>query len=207
MSDDARLQAMLDEHEIRKVRRKWAYARDLGEWDTLQTCFHPDATVTISWYAGSAAGFIENSIKLVGARGPEEHGKHWFGNFRITVDGTRAVSECDAQILARDYIDGVLCDLTSYSRFFDLFEKRDGEWRIFKWTCIYDKDRLDPVVPGSAPAGFYDGVTFTDAPPQFAFMRFRQGKLGRTAPEGIVLGKSAEERALREEGERWLAGA
>lgn len=206
MSDDARVQAMLDEHEIRKVRQTWAYARDLGEWDNLRSCFHPDATVTISWYSGSAAGFVENSIKMVGSRKPEEHSKHWFGNFRITVDGTRAVSECDAQILARDYLDGVLFDFTGYSRFFDLFEKRDGVWRIAKWICIYDKDRLEPVVPGSLPDGFFSGLDMTTAPRQFAFMRFRQERKGRQVPDGIVLGGGEDERALRAEGERWLSG-
>ena len=93
------------------------------------------------------------------------------------------------------------------SRFCDLFEKRDGVWRIFKMSCIYDKDRLDPVIPGSVPPSFYDAVPLAGIESGFAFMRFRQTKKGRTVPPGIALGDSPGEAALREEGVRWLASA
>ena len=50
-------------------------------------------------------------------------------------------------ILIREFIDDSLFDYTGYARFYDLLEQRDGVWRIQEWNCIYDKDRLDPVVP------------------------------------------------------------
>ena len=206
MADQSKIQTMLDEHEIRTVRRVWAYARDLGEWETLKTCFHPDATVLISWYSGPAAGFIEGSAKRVAALGPEEHGKHLFGNFRITVNGTRAVSESDALITSRSPIDGVLFDMTSYGRFFDLFEKRDDTWRIFDWTGIYDKDRIDPVYPAKVPADFYDRMDLDDYPPQMKYQYYRTASKGRAMALGLVLGGSKEEKALRDKGARWLAG-
>ena len=34
--------------------------------------------------------------------------------------------ETDVLILIREFIDGTLFDYTSYARFYDLFEKRDG---------------------------------------------------------------------------------
>jgi hypothetical protein len=206
MSDAENIQRMIDEHEIRKVRRKWAYGRDLGEWESLKTCFHPDATVSISWYSGSAEGFIEQSKKMVAGRRPEEHSKHWFGNFRVEVRGARGVLESDAMISARDYLDGHLFDYVSYGRFYDLFEKRAGAWRIAKWTCIYDKDALTPVIPGSVPPSFFDQVKLEGPESGFAFMRFRQGKKGRPVPPYIVHGGSDDERKLRAKGERWLAG-
>src|SRR5882757_8723259 len=54
--------------------------------------------------------------------------------------------ETDVLILIREFIDATLFDYTSYARFYDLLEKRAGIWRIVEWNCIYDKDRLDPVV-------------------------------------------------------------
>ena len=54
MADSERLQRMIDEYEIARVRRLWAFSRDHNDWSALESCFHPDATVIISWYAGSA---------------------------------------------------------------------------------------------------------------------------------------------------------
>jgi hypothetical protein len=207
MSDTARMQRMLDEYEIFRVRRLWAYSRDHGDWETLRTCFHPDASVVVSWYEGSAEGFVEKTVQATAARKPEERSQHALGNYDVTVRGDRAVLEADMHVLSRDYLDGVLFDCICYGRFYDFFERRGGEWRIARWTCIYDKDRLDPVPPATVPAGFYDQLELTGSDSSFAFMRLRQNKKGRTVPAGLVMGGTEGERALKREGERWLAGA
>jgi hypothetical protein len=207
MTDPSRVQAMLDEYEIQRVRRIWAYSRDHCDWNTLMTCFHSDATVLISWYAGSASGFVEKSKEAAAKRTPEERSQHWLGNARATVRGSRATLESDVQILSRDYLDSYLFDCTCYGRFFDLFEKRDGVWRISKWTCIYDKDRLDPVRPTPIPESFWNGFVFGKDDNSCAFMRFRQSKKGRTVPGGLIMGGSEAEHRIRQEGETWMAGS
>jgi hypothetical protein len=199
-------ESLLDEMRIRKVRQTWAFGRDLGEWDTLASCFHPDAHVTVSWYSGPASGFIERSKQSKAAMKPEERNKHWLGNMRVSLAGNRATLETDAQVMVRETIDGHLLDYTSWMRFYDLMVKHEGAWKIFRMSCIYDKDRFDPVVPGSVPAAFFEAVPVSGAESGFAYMRFRQGKRGRAVPEGIVIGGSAGEQRLREEGVRWLAG-
>ena len=193
-----------DIEAIREVRRAWAFARDLGEWDRLAACFHPDASITVSWYSGPATGFVERSRQMGSARRPEERNKHWLGNMRAEVRGERATLETDVNIVIREYLDDHLFDYLAWSRFYELFEKRDGVWRIFKMSCIYDKDRLDPVIPGSVPANFYDSVPLSGPESGFAFMRFRQVRKGRTVPPGIVLGDSPGEKSLRDEGAHWL---
>lgn len=207
MVDNDRLQRMIDEYEITRVRRLWAFSRDHSDWEALESCFHPDATVVISWYAGSAKGFIERSKDAAKNRKPEERSAHWLGNTRTTVNGNRGLLETDVQILNRDYLDGTLFDCTCYGRFFDLFEKREGAWRISKWTCIYDKDRLDPVLPQPAPASFYQDLVFQGPANACAFMRLRQKKKGRTVPQGLIMGDSDDEKRLRAEGVAWLATA
>ena len=77
---------------------------------------------------------------------------------RADINGTRAVAETDAMVLIREFIDGHLFDYCCQLRFYDLLEKRDGVWRLVKASCIYEKDRLDPVVPGAVPASFYEQV-------------------------------------------------
>jgi hypothetical protein len=196
----------LDKMQICDVRRRWAFNLDLGEWDALQSCFHPDASVTVSWYSGSASGFIERSKAMVGGRKPEEHRKHWLGNMRSEVVGTRAVLETDVLILIRELIEQDLFDYTSYARFYDLFEKRDGVWRIVEWRCIYDKDRLDPVDPAKDASALYAQAALEGADSGFAFMKLRQGKRGRTIPESVVIRDSDGERKLRRRGDDWLAG-
>lgn len=207
MVDSDRLQRMIDEYEITRVRRLWAFSRDHSDWEALESCFHPDATVVISWYAGSAKGFIERSKDAAKNRKPEERSAHWLGNTRATAKDDRGLLETDVQILNRDYLDGILFDCTCYGRFFDFFEKRDGTWRISKWTCIYDKDRLDPVLPQAVPPSFYQDLAFQGAGNACAFMRLRQKKKGRTVPQGLIMGDSEDEKRLRADGAAWLAAA
>jgi hypothetical protein len=198
-SDDIRT-----EHEIQRVRRIWAFSRDQGDWAALAACFHPDAMVNISWYCGPASGFIAQARESATRQRPGESSRHWLGNFRAVVHGTRATLESDVQILTRDLLDGHLVDCTSFGRFFDLFEKRDGVWRISKWTAIYEKDRIDPVFPPALPPTFFDRVDLATRNGNGAFMRLRVTLKGRTVPDSMVLGGSDAETQVRREGAGWL---
>jgi hypothetical protein len=206
VSEVALAHRMAEERAVCRVLQVWAYSRDLGEWDGLRACFHDDATITVSWYSGPASGFIERSMAMVKDRRPEERAKHLLGNMRADVNGHRALLEADAQITVREYIDGHLFDFASSARFYHLMEKRDGVWRIYRANCIYEKDRLDPVVPGSVPSSFYEQIALAGPESGFACMRLRQTKKGRTIPTGLPLAGSREEAALRAHGQRWLAG-
>ena len=197
----------LDQIQICDVRRSWAFSLDLGEWDRLRACFHPDARITVSWYSGPLDGFIDRSRAMAATRKPEEHRKHWLGNMRSEIRGARAVLETDVLILIREFLDGTLFDYTSYARFYDLFENRAGVWRILEWNCIYDKDRLDPVVP-ARDAGSVEAQAVLAGPESgFAFMQLRQSKRGRTIPASVVIRDTEGERDLRRRGDAWLAGA
>src|SRR6185437_5644945 len=83
MSDAS--QRLVDESEIRRIRRLWAFARDQGDWNTVASLFHPNAPVAISWYNGNAEGFVENSRRMFGHNKPETRSKHWFGNDRLML--------------------------------------------------------------------------------------------------------------------------
>jgi hypothetical protein len=132
MNQNPGVDDLVEEWKIRKVRETWAFGRDLGEWDALASCFHPQATITISWYSGPASGFVERSRHMRAAMKPEERNKHLLGNMRVARSGERATLETDVQIAVRESIDGHLFDYTSYARFFDLMVKHEGAWKIFK---------------------------------------------------------------------------
>ena len=202
-----RLELMVDDHEIRKARTLWAFSRDLGEYDTMRDCFHDDATVAVSWFDGPFLEFWEATKKLRGNLKPTERSKHWIGSYRTDINGDRAVMETDVLLFARDEIDGHLFDYTAWMRFHDRAEKRGGVWRIAKWVAIYDRDRFDPVVPGSVPTSFFAGVDFSGGHDAIAFMKLRQAKLGRKMPPNLCLGGSPREAELKAEGRRWLVEA
>ena len=197
------LQRLVDESEIRRVRRLWAFARDQGDWETVASLFHPGAPVSISWYNGNAEGFVENSRRMFGQGKPETRSKHWFGNDRLSLNGDRALLETDVEVRARDNIAGVLCDFTYEGRFFDRFEKRDGAWKIAQWTCLYDSDRVAPAVPGTFPPGFFDGIAMAGVESRIAYMRFRQEKLNRPSVP-VIIGGSEAEAKLKADAASWL---
>ncbi len=200
------IERFVDEEMVRRVRRRWAFARDYGDWETMRACFHPDATVCVSWFSGPAATFFERTIAMAAERRPEERSKHWFGSSRVAVKGDRAILETDAQVQVRDWFDGHLFDLTAYVRMYDRVERRDGTWRISRMTVIYDKDRMEPVIPGALPPGFFDGIKVSGPESGIAFMRFRTEKVGRKMPPELVIGGSENERRTRADTEAWLAG-
>src|SRR5207249_7096345 len=137
---------------------------------------------------------------IIWGRKPEEHRKHWLGNMRSEVAGTRAVLETDVVILIREFIGGSLFDYTAYARFYDLLETCSGVWRISEWNCIYDKDRLDPVIPAWDASAAYGEVDLEGLQSGFAFMKVRQAKHGRTIPNNVVTRDSEAERNLRQRG-------
>ncbi len=142
---------------VRRVRELWAFSRDHGEWETMRACFHPDATVRVLWYTGPVGEFLERTIKSHEERAPGEGSKHWFGNARAWVKGGRALLESDAQVQGRTNFAGHMFDFTLFIRLYDRLERRQGEWRILRMDAIYDKDRLDPVLAGTIPAGLLRG--------------------------------------------------
>jgi hypothetical protein len=199
----ADVERIADEYEILRIRRTWGFCRDQGDWDTMKTLFHPDARISISWYAGDVDGFIEGSKKVFGLRRPGARAKHWFGNYRIKIHNERAFLEFDAEGRVRDYIGDYLLDLKFECRFFDRFEKRSGDWKILHWTAVYDNDRIDPVIPGSVPSSFFEGVSFDGPDAATAAWRFFLQKTNRPM-HPMVVGGSDEEAALRNEISEWL---
>src|SRR5215469_2570979 len=183
-----------EEYAVRRVREIWAFARDHGEWETMRQCFHPDAAVRVLWFSGPASTFIERTIAAAVERSAGESSKHWFGNARAWINGDRALLETDAMVMLRHRLDGILFDSTLYIRLFDRMERRQGQWRILRMDAIYDKDRIDPVIPGSVPPGFFAGVDISGPDAAIALMRWRLGKRGGQIPPDLPLGGTDSEK-------------
>jgi SnoaL-like domain len=204
MADNNLSSLVEDEHQIASLLIRWGHARDSDDWETLAGCFHDDATIHISWISGPAKDFIAGSRAMAAARKPGDHTKHFISGPWIRINRGRAFSRCHANLYIRAVMDGHEFDLQSWLRFFDLLEKRDNVWRIVKRTAVYEKDRLDPVDPRGVPQDFFTGMELSAFPPSAKFLCYRQLRSGRSPSTDIVSVYSDEERALKEEGERWL---
>jgi SnoaL-like domain len=196
-----------DEHQIATLLIRWGHARDSDDWETLAGCFHSDATIHISWISAPAKDYIARSRAMAAARKPGEHSKHLISGPWIRVNRDRAFSRCHANLYIRTVLDGHEFDLQSWFRFFDLLERRDNVWRIVRRTAVYEKDRMDPVDPRGVPEEFFAVMNLSAFPASAKFLSYWQLRSGRSPSTDIISVYSDEERALREEGEKWLKNA
>ena len=94
----------------------------------------------------------------------ESQAKHIVAQPFVQINGKRAVSEASLILLVRGGNGHLEIDLTTYARFYDLLEKREGGWRIIKRTAIYEKDRMDCVQPMTYSSEVSHGQTPQNMP-------------------------------------------
>lgn len=124
-------------------------SRDLGNWQQMRNCFHPDSIVRISWFNGSGPDFVEGSIDMA-KRGMLA--KHRLAPILVNLAGDRAVASLSAIIDIPTVIDGVDLTLSAYTRFIYRAERRDDVWRIYGFDCIYRRDEMTPAILGQTVA-------------------------------------------------------
>ena len=206
MEADRRIRENADKSEIKDILSIVNYARDAGLWEEWRACYHPDATLTTSWFSGTRDEFVEAAKKMKIARHPGESQKHTVTNPWVRLSGARAVAEHDLILYQRRLVDGVELDFTTWSRVLAQLEKRDGAWRIWMRTNIYEKDRMDPYKPDEVPASFYASIDLAGYPAAIRYHCWRNAKIGHPPAKDIVLQHSTEEAAVRKEAEEWLGG-
>jgi hypothetical protein len=198
--------ALAEELAIRALVAQWAFSRDQGAWDDLLACYHDDGAMSVSWFDGPAAEFVERSRILAAARGAGDWSKHFLGVTRVHRVGARALAETDAVILTRGAIGGIAADTTTYSRFFDRIERRRGAWRILHRTAVYERDRIDPVTPDPKWPAVFATLDFSGLPEGCKHLGAALRKRGRTLLPNLVMANSEEERALKSAGRAWMEG-
>ncbi|NGY05919.1 nuclear transport factor 2 family protein [Solimonas terrae] len=188
--------------EIAEVVNNWTFFRDQEAWSSLLGTFHEDGTISLSWYQGPFKGFVAASENA--SKGKNAIVKHYVGIPMIQVNGDRALSETNVTIMLRAKTPAGEVDTTSYARFFDLVERRNGSWKILKRTAIYERDRLDPV-QGPLPDVFYKGLE--QYPEELRFLASSLHKLGIEISPATVVDKSPALAELYRGGSDWLLGS
>jgi hypothetical protein len=154
-----------------------------------------------TWWQGPYEDFIRVSIEGFD-RGVRI--LHFLGGSAIDVAGDRAIAQTKMTISQRAEVEGVLCDVVCTGRFYDFFERRDGRWGLVLRQPIYEKDRLDPVVPGTAPR--LDQAVLDRFPEGYRHLAYLQDGIGYPVKRDMPGLVGPEVEALYADGAAWLAG-
>jgi hypothetical protein len=188
-----------DHEEIRALIDNWILWRDAGDWARFRTVWRPEGRVMATWFQGSGDEFIEVS------RQGWERGVsilHSHGGTTVEVAGDRAVAQTKMTISQRAEVEGVVCDVVCTGRFVDFLDQRAGRWGLVLRQPIYERDRIDPVEPGTRPR-LDEGLLarFPEGYRHLAYLQTRIGYRVKTDMPGLT-GPRTE--ALYALGRDWL---
>ncbi len=196
------LRTLLDRAAITQVVQDWGLARDTGRWDQLLAFHTFDATVQTTWFVGSAAEFVKRSRQAFDGGAKVQH---FIGAATIELRGKRAVAETRMVLQVRASVHGVLVDLTCHGLFHDLFVHNAEGWRIQQRVPVYEKDRLDTLVPNQVLR--LDVEKLAALPEGCRHLTYVQSQGGaHITPDLPIPGSLALER-LHRQGRDWLSGA
>lgn len=194
---DAQLQALIDRQEIEQVLKLYCRAIDRLDMELLKSIYHPEGTDDHGSYCGNAHGFADYIMPAM--RESITDGMHTVTHCTIDLDGDFAT--CESYYWAyqqtkggyewiKDFfgetyaskarLEGTIDGAHDYycgGRYIDLFERRDGQWKILRrkitneWNDIRPanriiseghvavfnlpgrRDRQDPVYLNTVPSG------------------------------------------------------
>ncbi len=188
---------------IRDLVNNWAVWRDAGDWNRFATVWHSvDGWMSATWFQGPAADFIAasregfaNGVNIL----------HFLGGHSSDVAEDRAIAQTKMTISQRAEVDGVLVDVVCTGRFYDFLTVENEEWKIVRRQPIYEKDRLDPVDPGTSLV--LDPELLSRFPVGYRHLGYLQAKAGFAVKTGLpgLTGEAVEQ--LYDEGAEWLAGS
>ena len=106
----------------------------------------------------------------------------------------------------RQFAIGELLDVGELSEGSEKFSKKNLFGSLFhKDTNIYEKDRLEPHVPGSVPNSYYESLDLSGYPAEIRFHCYRNERSSGHKPKNLILKGSPEETAARQAAKDWLA--
>jgi SnoaL-like domain len=192
-----------DKLAIREIIEQWVIFSDSGDWERFAALWHEDGWMTATWLQAPAREFVrarregfERGVNIL----------HFLGGFTCDVAADRAIAQTKMTINQRALVDGVLCDVVCTGRFYDFVERRAGRWGMVRRQPIYEKDRLDSVVPGELPR--LDRELLMSFPEGYRHLAYLQTRIGyQVRRQGLPGLRGPELDQLLSEGRAWLGGA
>ena len=185
---------------VTKVVHDWALWRDTCAWQKLAASYTDDAHMRTTWFDGPASEFVAKSQSMAGKGA---RAQHFMGSTSVEVCGDRAIAQSRVVLLVRGGLAGTQVDVTCYGRFYDRLVKRAGRWLIQHREPIYEKDQVQPVVPGEAIA--LEPALLAGYPEGYRYIAYLQSSGGATITPNLIEPNSAEQSRLYEQGEAWLS--
>ncbi|MCR0985604.1 nuclear transport factor 2 family protein [Roseomonas populi] len=191
----------MDKLAIRELIENWAVWRDAGDWERFRTVWHDDGVMMATWVQGTADEFIaasrtgwDKGVSIL----------HFLGGHSADLRGERAIAQTKMTISQRTTVHEVEVDVVCTGRFYDFLEKRDGRWGLLLRQPIYEKDRMDPLIPGRAVP--LDPALLARFPVGYRHLAYIQSKIGYPVKADMPGLKGPEVEALYDRGKSWLAG-
>jgi SnoaL-like domain len=139
--------SILEELEVARVVIEERHWRDRGDWDAMARAYHADSRVTLAWFDGSGAAFVE-----VSRNAPQPgYTTHRLSPPVVRVAGDRAVAETSAVVETRTTLLDVEVDLFVSCRYLSRLRRDGGGWRLASLETICEKDSVSPVDPARPP--------------------------------------------------------
>lgn len=170
--DPAAVRELVDREAIRTLIHAYCNAADRHDHEKMRSLYHPDAIDDHGHMSsGPAMDFIE---KLPEIQAPMEILHHNVTTINLAIEGDRAEGEVYVLALHRVRADDGPFDVLIGGRYFDRYEKRDGQWKfahraiVADWANIHSPSIIDLAHPFLE--GAYIGKPGV-ADPSYAFFR------------------------------------
>lgn len=161
MNNDKAIQQLLDKQAIMDLLNAYCQASDRHDHAKLRTLYHPDAIDDHgAFFKGLASEFID---QLPAIQDPMKILHHNLTTINIVLDESQTecnYAEGEVYVLAYHQVDTEdgLIDLLIGGRYFDKYEKRDGQWKfsykavVADWATVDTPSRVKldhPMLAGS----------------------------------------------------------
>jgi ketosteroid isomerase-like protein len=131
-----------DRESIREVLYRYCRAIDRRDLQLLMDCYQPDSVDQRPSFTDSGPEFCVYAMKTVGAA---LFTHHCIYNVMIEFRNDRAFVESYVHAVHRVEAHGRLVDFLHYGRYCDIFELRNGAWKIAHRLHLPDGDSIVDV--------------------------------------------------------------
>jgi len=162
---ESELQELRDREAIREAIHLYCQAVDRCDLEMLKSCYWPDGYDDHGFFAGNAHDFAECVIPCLER---VDSSMHSITNTRFQFDGDRCACASQWHVVHRLAHDQGFTDFLHQGRYLDVWEKRDGEWKILHRIIASDLDRwihtMDIRSAMSGPNSTLQGCRGADDP-------------------------------------------
>jgi hypothetical protein len=192
--------AQSDYVDISRFIQAWGFSRDNCEWDALLDAYAVDGQMSTSWGKLAAADFVAACRN--GMNQNRYAVLHSFGGSAVSVNGDRALVRTRMTLMLRGELYGHEVDVTSHGITYDRMVRTPSGWKIFLRSNMYEKSRIDAVMPGTDLS--IDQDKLLSYPEAYRHLAYFQVANGAKVPRDLPRPGSTELLFLIKAGEAWF---